>query len=48
MKKIKIPKDYLKGLGYKVEMPTFICACGKEVLDTPTNRKQSYLYRLNN
>jgi hypothetical protein len=37
-KTINIPKDYFKNVDFKIQVPTIICVCGKEILDTPTNR----------
>lgn len=35
----KVPKDFFKGLDFKVQVPTILCPiCGEEILDTPTNR----------
>ena len=39
MKNIKIPKDFFKGLKYKINFPKIMCKiCYKKVLDTPRQR----------
>ena len=35
-------KELLKNLTFKLSVPTFICYCGEEILDTPENRVSSY------
>jgi hypothetical protein len=42
---IKIPKDFFKDLKFKIDLPTFKCSCGKEVLDTPANRLEAFAYK---
>lgn len=42
---IILPKNYLKNLNFKINIPTFICSCGEKVLDTPENRVQSKLFK---
>lgn len=43
----KVPKNFFKNLDYKITVPTIICSCGEEVLDTLTNRLQSELTKEN-
>jgi hypothetical protein len=43
MKTIKIPKKFFKELKYKITLPTIKCFCGKEILDTPTNRMINFI-----
>ena len=39
MREIKIPKEFFTRLTCKVKVPTIKCRqCGKDILDTPTNR----------
>lgn len=42
-KKVKVPKSFFKGCNFKIKLPTFVCSCGKKILDTPSNRLQSLL-----
>lgn len=36
--KVKIDPKFFKELKYEVKIPTITCWCGKEILDTPSNR----------
>ena len=40
-KYIKITPDMFKDLEFKIELPTFQCSCGEEILLTPENMEQS-------
>jgi len=46
-REFKVPKNFFKNLDYKITVPTIICSCGEEVLDTLTNRLQSELTKEN-
>ena len=40
-KYIKTTPDMFKDLEFKIELPTFQCSCGEEILLTPENIEQS-------
>lgn len=41
MKTLKIPQGFYVNFDWEVKLPTFICSCGEEILDTPSHRLQS-------
>lgn len=45
MSKIRLNKDHLKDIDYKVTVPMIQCSeCGQSVLDTPTNRANNLIH----